>query len=83
MLVLVLARVRSRLVHNRRFHAVLHSLSLMVIALPTVSSGSLAVHATTGWVTGALVAAGTGLLRTRVPSLVGVLLAVGVGFFLS
>ncbi|MEV0068225.1 MULTISPECIES: chromate transporter [unclassified Amycolatopsis] len=83
MLVLVLERVRSRLVHNRRFHAVLQSLSLMVIALLTVSSGSLAAHATTGWLTGALVAAGTVLLLARVPSLVGVLLAVGLGFFLT
>lgn len=81
-LVLVLERIRARLIGNRRFLAVLQALSLAVVALLTVSSGSLATHAAISPLTVFLIAAGAIMLLCRVPSLVGVILALGLGFLI-
>ncbi|HEX5493061.1 MAG TPA: chromate transporter [Mycobacteriales bacterium] len=83
MLTLVLERVRSRLLHRRRFRAAMRSLSLAVVALLATSSGSLAVHAADTRLGAVMVAAGAVLLLRRVPPLVGVGLAVVTGLVLG
>lgn len=79
LLVLALARLRDRLVHMRRFRSALRSLGLAVVALLVLSSGSLVQHAARTPLTIAMTAAGAVLLLLRVPPLVGVVLAVGLG----
>jgi chromate transporter len=83
LLVLVLERVRSRLIHVRRFRAVLRSLSLAVVALLATSASDLVRHAAVGPVAIALIAVGTLLLLRRLPPLVGVALAVAAGLLLG
>lgn len=78
-LVLPLERARSRLVHVRRFRAGLHSLSLAVIALLVVSSGSLALNASSDGLGLLMVGAGVVLMLCGVPSLVGIVLAILAG----
>ncbi|RWR03039.1 hypothetical protein ED28_04370 [[Pantoea] beijingensis] len=80
-LVIILERIRNRLVHLRRFRAVMFSLSLAVIAVLIPSSASLVSHAATDLTGMLMVAAGALLLLLRLPSLVGIALAIGVGFF--
>jgi chromate transporter len=78
-LVLPLERARSRLVHVRRFRAGLHSLSLAVIALLVVSSGSLALNASSDNVGLLMIGVGVALMLCGVPSLVGIILAILAG----
>lgn len=79
LLVLVLERVRSRLLHLSRFRAALHSLSLCVMALLAVSSATLARHAATDPLGVAMVAVGAVLLLRGIPSLYGIVLAIVAG----
>jgi chromate transporter len=83
LLVLVLERVRERLIGKQRFRACLQSLSLAVVALLTVSSSQLVLHAARGPVTIGLVILGAVLLTLRVPSLVGVIAAAAAGLLLG
>jgi chromate transporter len=78
-LVLVLERARSSLVHLHRFRAGLHSLSLAVIALLVVSSGSLAVNAASDTIGLLIVIAGLVMMLCGVPSLVSIAVAVLAG----
>jgi chromate transporter len=79
-LVLLLERVRSRLVHLHRFRAALHSLSIAVISLLAVSSGSLAIHASTDLVGVLMVVVGTVLLMYGVTPIIAIAVAVVAGF---
>src|ERR1700754_806052 len=79
LLVLPLERVRSRLIHLRRFCATMVALSLSVVALLALSSGSLVVHASTDTVGMLMAPVGVVLLLLRVPPLVGVLVALIAG----
>ena len=79
LLVLLLDRVRASLIHLRRFRSALRSLSLAVVALLAQSAGSLAWTAAHTWLGAAMLVVGVGLLLLRVPPLVGVVLAVGIG----
>jgi len=79
LLVLPLERVRSRLIHLRRFRATMVALSLSVVALLALSSGSLVVHASTDTVGMLMAPVGVVLLLLRVPPLVGVLVALIAG----
>jgi chromate transporter len=83
MLVLVLDKLRSKLIHLRRFRTALQSLSLAVVALLADSSGILAVHAGHSPVTIAVIVLGTVLLLIRVPPLACVLGAILVGLILQ
>ena len=83
MLVLPLEKARSRLVHLRRFRAVMFSLSLSVMALLAISSGSLALHAATDVLGLAMVCAGTVVLLKRAPPIAGFVLALLVGWLAS
>ncbi len=78
-LVLLLERLRDRLEHLRRFRAVMHSLSLSVIALLIPSSGSLVLHAGTDALGIAMVVIGTILLTCKLPPLVGICIAIAAG----
>jgi chromate transporter len=78
-LVLLLDKVRANLIHLRRFRSALRSLSLAVVALLAQSAGSLAWTAAHTWLGAAMLVVGVGLLLFRVPPLVGVVLAIGVG----
>jgi len=80
LLVLPLRRLRSRLIHQRRFRAVLQSLALAVVALLSISSGTLVAHAARTPVTIALACFGAVLLLRKVPPLFGVLVAAAVGW---
>jgi len=82
-LVLLLERLRSQLVHLRRFRAVMHSLSLSVIALLIPSSGSLVLQAASDALGVAMVASGAVLLAWKVPPLGGICFALLVGSLLS
>lgn len=75
-LVLLLERLRSWLVHLRRFRAVMHSLSLSVLALLIPSSASLAAHASTDALGISMVVLGAVLLTCKVPPLAAICLAV-------
>jgi chromate transporter len=79
LLVLVLERVRTRLIHLRRFRSALQSLGLAVVALLASTSGTLVVHAGRSSLGALMVVVGTGLLLLRIPPLVGVVVAIGVG----
>lgn len=83
LLVLVLDRLRSRLIHLRRFRAALRSLGLAVVALLAMSSGSLALAAVRTPLGICMVVVGTGLLLFRVPPLVGVVIAIVVGLIVG
>jgi chromate transporter len=83
LLVLLLDRLRARLIHLRRFRSALRSLGLAVVALLATSSGSLAWTAAHTILGAAMAAVGLALLMFRVPPLVGVVLAVGVGILVS
>lgn len=83
LLVLPLERVRARLITKRRFRACLQALSLAVVALLTVSSSQLVLHAVRGPVTTGLIVLGAVLLTLRVPSLVGVVAAAVAGLLLG
>jgi chromate transporter len=83
MLVLLLDRLRARLIHLRRFRSALRSLGLAVVALLATSSGSLAWTAAHTPLGAAMLVVGLGLLLFKVPPLVGVVLAVGVGVLVS
>nr|WP_255557009.1 chromate transporter [Sodalis sp. dw_96] len=78
-LVIILDRVRSRLLHLPRFRAVMHSLSLSVIALLIPSTAALAVHAATDPLGVAMVVLGTILLLCRTSPLVGIAIALAIG----
>ncbi|QKJ89227.1 hypothetical protein PMPD1_4328 [Paramixta manurensis] len=78
-LIIVLERIRSRLLHLRRFRAVMFSLSLAVVAVLVPSSASLVSHAATDVLGMIMAATGTLLLLVRLPSLVGIALAIVVG----
>jgi chromate transporter len=82
-LVLPLERVRSRLVHLHRFRAGMHSLSLAVVALLAVSSGSLAMHAATDTLGFVMVIVGTVLLVYGAPPLLGFGIAVLAGMVIG
>jgi chromate transporter len=79
LLVLLLARVRARLVHLRRFRAALQSLGLAVVALLATTSGTLVVHAANTWLGAVMAVVGTVLLLRKAPPLVGVAVAVVIG----
>lgn len=79
LLVLPLQRLRNRLIHRRRFRAALQSLALAVVALLCVSSGTLVVHAGRTPLTIAMIVIGTVLLLRKLPPLLGVLVAIGLG----
>lgn len=83
MLVLPLEQARSRLVHLKRFRAAMFSLSLSVMALLAISSGSLALHAATDVLGLAMVCTGTALLLKRAPPIAGFALALLVGWLVS
>jgi chromate transporter len=83
LLVLLLDRLRARLVHLRRFRSALRSLGLAVVALLATSSGSLAWTAAHTVLGLSMAVVGTTLLMFRIPPLVGVVLAVGVGILAS
>ena len=79
-LVIPVERAKRRLIHLPRFRAMLRSLALAVVALLVVTDWSLITHAAangprsiTVMVVGALA------LLLRVPPLLGVLAAIGVG----
>ncbi len=76
---IILESVRSRLLHLPRFRAVMHSLSLSVIALLIPSSAALAAHAATDLLGMAMVVLGTVLLLCRVSPLVGIGIALAIG----
>ena len=78
-LAIILDRLRSRLLHLPRFRAVMHSLSLAVIALLIPSSAALAEHAATDLLGIAMVALGTVLLMCRASPLVGIGIALAIG----
>lgn len=78
-LVLLLDRLRARLVHLRRFRSALRSLGLAVVALLAQSAGSLAWPPAHDWLGLPMILVGAGLLLFRVPPVVGIVLAVGVG----
>ncbi|WP_413733441.1 chromate transporter [Sodalis sp. RH21] len=78
-LVILLERIRKRLLPLRRFRAVMHSLSLAVVALLIPSSVALATHAATDILGMAMVAMGTTLLLLRAPPLAGIGIALLVG----
>jgi chromate transporter len=79
LLVLLLDRLRTKLIHLRRFRSALRSLGLAVVALLSQSAGSLAWPPAHTWLGLAMIVAGTALLLFRIPAWVGVLGAVGVG----
>lgn len=79
LLVFLLEKARAWLIHLRRFRAVLQSLSLAVIALLSMSSGSLVVHAARTPLGAVMVVTGFVLLLRRVPPLVSVVVAIAVG----
>jgi chromate transporter len=79
LLVLVLERVRSRLIHLARFRSCLQSLSLAVVALLATTSGGLVAHVVTRPLGVIMVVTGTVLLLRKAPPLIGVVLAVVVG----
>ena len=83
LLVLLLDKLRAGLIHLRRFRSALRSLSLAVVALLATSSGSLAWTAAHTVLGAVMLVAGTALLLFRVPPLVGVALAVGVGLLVG
>jgi chromate transporter len=83
LLVLLLDRLRAKLIHLRRFRSALRSLGLAVVALLATSSGSLAWTAAHTLLGAAMAVLGLGLLMFRVPPLVGVVLAVGIGILVS
>jgi chromate transporter len=83
LLVLLLDKLRASLIHLRRFRSALRSLSLAVVALLATSSGSLAWTAAHTVLGASMLVAGTVLLLFRVPPLVGVVLAVGVGLLVG
>lgn len=76
---LLLDRVRSRLLHLPRFRAVMHSLSLSVIALLFPSCAALALHAATDILGIAMVIMGATLLLCRLPPLAGLGIALVIG----
>jgi chromate transporter len=78
-LVLPLERAHCRLSHLKRFRAVMFALSLSVIALLAISSGSLVMHATTDLLGWAMVVLGTILLFYRAPPIVGFVGALAIG----
>ncbi|HEX3786293.1 MAG TPA: chromate transporter [Pseudonocardiaceae bacterium] len=83
LLVLLLDKVRARLIHLRRFRSALRSLGLAVVALLATSSGSLAwtaAHTPLGII---MAVVGLVLLLVKVPPLVGVALAIGVGLLVG
>lgn len=82
-LVLVLERVRSRLIHLRRFQSALQSLGLAVVALVTTTSGSLVSHAVGAPLEIVMVVAGAGLLLLSVPPIAVVLGAIAVGLIVG
>ncbi|HEY3747620.1 MAG TPA: chromate transporter [Pseudonocardiaceae bacterium] len=82
-LVLLLDRLRASLIHLRRFRSALRSLGLAVVALLATSSGSLAWTAAHTLLGASMLIVGTVLLMFRVPPLVGVVIAVGVGILVS
>ena len=83
LLVLLLDKLRASLIHLRRFRSALRSLGLAVVALLATSSGSLAWTAAHTVLGASMLVAGTVLLLFRVPPLVGVVLAVGVGLLVG
>jgi chromate transporter len=83
LLVLLLERLRKQLIHLRRFRSALQSLSLAVVALLAVSSGSLVVHAARTPLTIVMVVLGTALLLVRVPPLLIVVGAVVTGLIVG
>jgi chromate transporter len=78
-LVFLLEKARTWLVHLRRFRAVLQSLSLAVVAMLAMSSGSLVVHAARTPLGTAMVVTGLVLLLRGVPPLVSVIVAIVAG----
>jgi chromate transporter len=83
LLVLPLERIRSRLIHLRRFRAAMYTLSLSVVALLALSSGSLVVHASTDTVGTLMAPLGAALLLLRAPPLVGVVIALAAGVLIG
>jgi chromate transporter len=82
LLVLPLQRLRSRLIHHRRFRSALQSLGIAVVALLCVSSATLAQHAGRTPLTIAMIVLGAALLLRGWPPLVGVVAAVTAGLVL-
>ncbi|HEY0197944.1 MAG TPA: chromate transporter [Rhodanobacter sp.] len=82
-LVLPLEKARSRLLHLKRFRAAMFALSLSVVALLAISSGSLVLHSATDTLGFAMVCAGTVLLLCRAPPILGFVLALTVGWLVS
>ncbi|QWA13040.1 chromate transporter [Sodalis ligni] len=78
-LVIILENLRSRLLHLPRFRAVMHSLSLSVIALLIPSSAALAAHAATDLLGVAMVIMGAIVLSCRASPLVGIGIALVIG----
>jgi chromate transporter len=79
-LVLVLERAHGRLVHHRRFRAVMFALSLSVLALLVLSASALAQHAGTDALGVAMIVFGVAVLLLRVPPIAGFLLAGAIGY---
>lgn len=82
LLVLLLDRTRTRLIHLRRFRSALASLSLAVVALLALSSTSLVRHAATNLTSIVFVVLGAALLLRRVPPLLIVIIAALTGLAL-
>jgi chromate transporter len=83
MLVLVLDRLRARLMHLRRFRSALASLGIGVVALLASSAVSLVGHADTTVLGVVFTCVGVLALMVRVPPIVAVAAAIGVGLLVG
>jgi chromate transporter len=83
MLVLVLDRLRTRLIHLRRFRGALASLGIGVVALLATTGASLVQHADTNPRGIVFTVAGAVLLLLRVPPAITVALAIAAGLLLG